>query len=354
MGERDKEGKAVPKVSVIVPMYDCGPYIEECLESLKAQSLGDFEAICVDDASSDDTVGRAKACIDGDPRFSVLTLTENRGQGAARNVALDRAQGEYIVLLDADDYLVPDALEKLWRRAVAQDLDDLYFAGRSFYDSQDTKGLIWEGLDERTPFEEVADGRTLFTLLKSRGEFFPHAALRMVKRSLIEGHGIRFYEGIIHEDALFTFQTLVVSERSSFLSDAVYMRRIRPGSTMTARTQGIATVVGHFVCVREMKRWMKAHAQELDSAFIEAMMGQIDAFAHWAGYDWCRNEDSQAKAAYLASLTNEEKVDFYADVVYRGESEKRTEDGILQSRPYRVGDALLKGPRLIKHKIQGR
>ncbi|MCL1799623.1 MAG: glycosyltransferase, partial [Eggerthellaceae bacterium] len=269
-----------PKVTVVVPLYNCEPYIGECLESLVRQSLPDFEVICVDDASTDDGPAKAQACMGGDPRFTMLSLPENRGLSAVRNAALDKAQGDYIVFLDSDDYLVDDALEKLVARATAQDLDDLYFAARSFFDSKESQDLVWEDLDRRAPFDGVATGKELFTTFAQRGEFFTHAALRMVRRSLLDEQGIRFYEGIIHEDDLFTFQTMVASERSSFLSDVLYMRRLRHGSIMATRTQGLATVKGCFVCVREMKRWMRDNAPGLDDAFVEAMMRQIDWLLH--------------------------------------------------------------------------
>ncbi|MCL2888940.1 MAG: glycosyltransferase, partial [Eggerthellaceae bacterium] len=292
MAEANDTGgsKAPPKISVIVPMYNCGPYIEECLGSLLRQSLTDFEAICVDDASQDDILTKAKNLAGKDPRFVFIELPENRGLSAARNAALNQACGEYIVFLDADDYLSDDALEKLYRRATAQELDELYYTGRSFYDSKDSFELVWEDLGRRTAVEEVFSGKDLFVVFESRDEYFPHATLRMVKRSLIEEQGIRFYEGIIHEDVLFNFLVLVSSKSSSLLSDLVYFRRVRPNSIMTQRSQSIATVLGHYVSVRAMKAWMREHAAELENAFIEAMTRQIEVFAQIAGHDWCNSE----------------------------------------------------------------
>ncbi|MEG0454544.1 MAG: glycosyltransferase family A protein, partial [Bacteroides sp.] len=89
-------------VSVIVPIYNCASYIGECLGSLKAQTFADFEVLCVDDGSTDGSLDVARVAVVGDDRFWFGALSENRGQSAARNVALDRAQGEYLVLLDSD------------------------------------------------------------------------------------------------------------------------------------------------------------------------------------------------------------------------------------------------------------
>ncbi|MCL1799734.1 MAG: glycosyltransferase [Eggerthellaceae bacterium] len=340
----------LPKITVVVPLYNCEPYIGECLESLVRQSLPDFEVICVDDASTDGSLGKARACAGADPRFSFVALEENRGQSAARNAALGLAQGDYIVFLDSDDYLVDDALEKLVARATAQNLDDLYFSARSFFDSKDSQDLFWEDLGRRAPFDGVATGKELFTVFAQRREFFPHGPLRMVRRSLIEDHHIRFYEGIIHEDDLFTFQTLVASERSSFLSDVLYMRRVRLGSTMATRTQGLATVKGYAVCVREMKRWMRDNAADLDDTFIEAMMRQIDWLVQQATQSWYESDDEQAKADYLASLPKADRVDFYADFILRGEAVEQIKEDILRPGTRVIGDAFVRALRLVKRK----
>ncbi|WP_180326548.1 glycosyltransferase family 2 protein [Raoultibacter phocaeensis] len=340
------------RVSVIVPLYNCAPYIEECLGSLKAQTFGDFEVLCVDDCSTDDSLAGAKAAAADDPRFRFFKLEQNRGQSAARNVALDHAHGTYIVLLDADDYFVPDALEKLVARADRQNLDDLYFSAQAFYESKELFGLVREEYGNRPAFEEVATGKELFAYFEEHREFLPHAALRMVKRSLVEQHRIRFFEGIIHEDVLFTFQTLVHSQRSSYLNEPLYMRRIRANSTMTAK-RTIANVRGHWVCVREMRKWVSAHAEELEDRFLRAASRRMVDYALVAAHIWFEEVDEADKAAYLDELDPAEKLDFYTEVVYPGAALRDLEDDIRTSRTYQVGNALLGVPRRVRDHMRG-
>jgi succinoglycan biosynthesis protein ExoO len=107
---------ATPKVSVITPAYKAARYIGQAIESVQAQTLTDWEMIIVDDASPDETTQVVQRYLD-DPRIQLLQNEQNMGAGYTRNRALDAAQGEWIAVLDADDWYAPQRLEKLVRFA---------------------------------------------------------------------------------------------------------------------------------------------------------------------------------------------------------------------------------------------
>ena len=248
-----------PRVSVIVPVYNCELYVGQCISSLRAQTLSDFEAIVVDDASTDASVARVQAAVGSDARFKVCPQAENRGLSAVRNIGLSVAHGDYIVFLDSDDYLRNDALEKLVDRAFRQELDDLFFSGANFYDDPALASRFGEDFCARDAFDGVASGKELYTFFVERDQFFTSAALRMVRRQFIEDEGIRFTEGLLHEDILFTFRTLAASRRSSFLNEPLYMRRWRQGSIVT-RKWTWQNIDGHFLSMCAIRRWMADHA----------------------------------------------------------------------------------------------
>ena len=100
------------KISVILPCYNAAHYLEECLDSLLAQTMGDFEALLVDDGSKDDTLSIAKKYAARDARIQVLHQ-DNAGVSAARNRALGQAKGEWATFVDGDDILPPNAFETL-------------------------------------------------------------------------------------------------------------------------------------------------------------------------------------------------------------------------------------------------
>jgi glycosyltransferase involved in cell wall biosynthesis len=94
-----------PKVSVIIPVYNTAPYLRRCLDSVCNQTLRDIEIICVDDASTDNSLGILNEYAARDKRIRIIPFSENRGECAARNAALDIAAGEYMGGCDSDDYI---------------------------------------------------------------------------------------------------------------------------------------------------------------------------------------------------------------------------------------------------------
>lgn len=113
--EPDESGGKVVKFSVLVAVYNAAPYLRACLDSILHQSVDELQILCVDDASTDDSAQILSEYAARDKRVEVIRLDHNQGQASARNVALTRAKGEWILMVDADDLLGEDALEELAR-----------------------------------------------------------------------------------------------------------------------------------------------------------------------------------------------------------------------------------------------
>ena len=96
----------VPSVSVIIPVYNVEAYVERCIESVAAQTCADFEALLVDDGSPDGSGAILERWARRDPRFRVLHK-ENGGLSSARNAGMDAARGDYLLFVDADDWIDP-------------------------------------------------------------------------------------------------------------------------------------------------------------------------------------------------------------------------------------------------------
>lgn len=118
------EPPAAPMATVIMPVYNTAPYLTEALDSVLLQDFRDFEIICVDDGSSDESPAILSAYAARDARVSFLQQDHGYA-GAARNLALDHAHGQYIVFLDSDDVMVPGALSKSLQLCREHDLDAL-------------------------------------------------------------------------------------------------------------------------------------------------------------------------------------------------------------------------------------
>lgn len=186
-GGRVAPGTA-PTVSVVTPLYNSAPYIEQTLDSLLAQTWQDWEAILVDDGSVDDTRERVRSYLD-DPRFTYVAQP-NAGIAAARNTGIDVARGHWICLLDHDDRWRPHKLETqleqardggwelLCSDAVVIEGDERYFYSDWFFPQQLIAGLARSEHDPSVDF--------LSLLLEAN---FVCASSAMISRRLLVEHG---------------------------------------------------------------------------------------------------------------------------------------------------------------------
>lgn len=128
----------IPKISVIIPVYNAGQYIEECLNSVLQQTFEEIEILCIDDCSSDDSVEKIGQMANEDSRIVLICNERNLGAGETRNRGIMLAKGKYFFSLDADDFLASDAIEKLYRCAEAHGLQ-LCFCSHATYHEGDGK-----------------------------------------------------------------------------------------------------------------------------------------------------------------------------------------------------------------------
>lgn len=112
----------MPKVSIVMPIYNVSRYLDKALESAKRQTLKDIEIVCVNDGSTDDSLEIIKKWAEGDDRFVVIDK-KNEGYGVAMNTGIERASGEYIAILEPDDFVPLSMYEDLYGIAKENDLD---------------------------------------------------------------------------------------------------------------------------------------------------------------------------------------------------------------------------------------
>lgn len=196
---------AAPKVTVIVPMYNSEDSIEQCIDSVLAQTLRDIELICVDDGSSDATRSLVEARASRDARVRVLQQG-NAGPGAARNVALDCARGEFVYCLDADDYLDHSMLAQCVEALEKTGADMALVAFRT-YNQQVQREFDAEWSMRNTDAFPVQP-ESVFTWRTAPDLFFETVQNvpwnKVVRRSLLEEHGIRFQEIRLTEDVMYS------------------------------------------------------------------------------------------------------------------------------------------------------
>ncbi|RGY96547.1 glycosyltransferase family 2 protein [Clostridium sp. AM58-1XD] len=151
----------MPKISVLIPIYNVSDYLNECLSSVINQSEKDLEIICVEDASTDNSLEILEKFAEKDKRIKIIRHTENKGLCQTRKDAVAVAHGEYIMFLDSDDYLSLDACENLYKEIVRHKVDILQFGTELLTNEYVSKNMIAWTTAFMEPSLERIEGKKL-------------------------------------------------------------------------------------------------------------------------------------------------------------------------------------------------
>lgn len=211
----------MPKVSVIVPVYNVKYYLEQCLDSILNQTLKDIEVICVDDGSTDGSSEILDRYVHMDRRIKVLHR-ENKGYGSAMNMGLDTATGEYIGIVESDDCILPDMYKTLYEEAASGSLDmvksDAYY------------WLENAGYKKRIHYKHLEPFYNRVLSDMERNVFFDFIMniwTGIYKKEFLTKYQIRFHEspGASYQDNGFWIQTLSYCQSAKWLNQAFYLYR---------------------------------------------------------------------------------------------------------------------------------
>lgn len=211
----------MPKISVIIPMYNSQDTIDECLASLTGQTIfADIELILVDDNSTDDTVSHIMSFEKRYPgNILVIRLPENGGPGRARDIAMEYARGEYIGFVDSDDAVVPVMYERLYKEALRTGADVI---DCGFINMAKDEAIVYTS-DELTG---VLDGHKRSELIVSGGYIWS----KIYRRDFLVGESIRFREDYVLEDMDFIMEVFCKANTISNVKEILYVYRDRGGS----------------------------------------------------------------------------------------------------------------------------
>ncbi len=248
-----------PAVSVIIPAYNTAGYIDRCLDSVLGQSLRNIEVIVVDDGSTDDTAARIET--HAEPRL-ILLRKANGGPSSAKNLGLDRARGEFVLLLDSDDWLEHTCLEEMVAKATADGLDIV--GSDAWYDYPGKPPLHWPSsppASEWTSRESV-----LRDVLAMRNASW--MATRLYRRALFEEHQLRYDEQIHYSEDRLLDLVLFHHARKVAKLDRAYLHYVqRPGSLTNRKDiDFFSDIAAHDAIVEFMSRHglVESHRTELD------------------------------------------------------------------------------------------
>ena len=209
------------KISVLVPVYKTEQFIAQCAASLFGQTYADMEYIFVDDCSPDDSMAIVTNTLQKYPQrkeqVRLLKHDTNHGLGAARETAVQAATGDFVLMVDSDDYIEPDTAQCL--AALQQQTGADIVTGSFAYEFQD-------GRQVPIHYDNLSREETV-RLMLIRNTVLPHSWGRLVRRSLYTHHDIHYHEGINMAEDLATMPRLVHAARSiAYSADVLYHYRI--------------------------------------------------------------------------------------------------------------------------------
>ncbi|MEA2268185.1 MAG: poly(ribitol-phosphate) beta-N-acetylglucosaminyltransferase, partial [Solirubrobacteraceae bacterium] len=235
------------KVSVVVPVYNPGPHIDDCIASVLRQSLpaSEYEAIFVDDGSTDGTGERLDEIAAEHPHLRVIHIENSGWPGRPRNVGVDAARGEYVYFVDNDDWIGDEALERLHGTALRTGADVV--VGKVV----GQRRQVPRELFRRNRDDATLERDPLLTLLS------PH---KLFRRAFLDEHGLRFPEGRRRlEDHVFVLPAYFLARRIAVLSDYPCYHWVRRDDRTNASTQRADR--GYFDNLREVLDIVEAHTE---------------------------------------------------------------------------------------------
>ena len=213
----------MPKASVIVPVYKVEEYLEKCVQSILAQTERDFELILVDDGSPDRCGALCDSLAQTDPRIRVIHQ-ENQGLGGARNTGIREARGDWLLLVDSDDWIEPKILEKAMEAGLREEADLVMFAFRTVDEQGRELGVFREDMPKERGIALQEHKEALFTA--------PCAWNKLYRRSFFQGTGLAYPPRVWYEDLRTTPKLMAKAGRMVFLDEVGYNYLQRQGSIM--------------------------------------------------------------------------------------------------------------------------
>lgn len=233
-----------PKVSVITVTYNTEAYLRECLDSLMNQTLTEVEFICIDNGYPDNCVKIIKEYVAKDNRFQcheIRGINDTHAYTDAINYGLSLVKGEYVAILDSDDWLEVNALESLYSIAIEKDLDVLKYDTNVYFHDEKSKQTSFNYIDfltSRTSCEKIVTGIELFNFLKLHNMYHVNIFLFLMKTNFLTENRIKMYGK--RSDNVFTFQLLITAKRASQINIPYHNYRIHQTSaTITTNNESV-------------------------------------------------------------------------------------------------------------------
>ena len=256
----------IPKISVLVPIFNVEKYLNECLESLRIQSLSEIEIICINDGSTDTSLSIVRSFAEKDSRFKILDKS-NSGYGDSLNKGMEIVKGEYIAIVDSDDYVDSHMYEKLYREAIAYQADIVKCGYCEFFDHTNGRNYKTKLISrDKQDFHKVICPRK-----EKKYFYYPMMnPLAIFSSKFIQENEIvhNTTPGASHQDIGFWFQTFSFAERLVFINEPLYFyRQTNPNSSIHSRGKRVSVMYNEYDFILEKIKQRPEILQEVLDVF---------------------------------------------------------------------------------------
>lgn len=262
----------MPKISVVLPVYNVAQYIRECLDSIINQTFSDFEVICVDDCSTDNTLRIIDEYIKKDERIRIIHHQNNSGPGIARNTGIDEAKGEYIIFIDSDDCVDIKLFETLINTFNEKNVDCIWF-NADVYDQttkekrdifSDSSKFNHDGFYEITPDNICNAADYIWN--------------KIFKTSVLKDYNLRFPHFWFGEDSQFYFEAFTKIKKIYYINECLYNHYLRENSLVEKAKAGDGDFKGTFDIFMNIFEYCKINGlvNEYKNALCQLLVTRIN------------------------------------------------------------------------------
>ena len=230
----------MPKISIIIPIYNVENYLSQCLDSVVNQTLNDIEILCINDGSTDKSLEILKKYAIKDSRIKIIDKI-NEGAAVARNIGINNATGDYIMFLDSDDMLTPKACEIAYKTITIDNTDIVIFGHKKLFNNT----IIEKDKDEHF---------TSYETNEKISDDLIYIWDKIFKTDFLQKNNIKYLTNCkTSEDIVFCWNCYLNKAKISKITTALYVYRVIRENSATANSRGVASDFYTFKKFEEQK-----------------------------------------------------------------------------------------------------
>ena len=313
--------KSNPKISIIIPVYNSEKVIEECLNSLLVQTFKDFEIICVNDGSTDNTLNKIKNIEKKDKRINIINQN-NTGAGIARNEGMKKSKGEYLIFLDSDDIFEKTMLENLYNKIIEKDVD-IVICNSITFKTQNKRKIFSKRKNYLISNKRIKNKNNPFSSFNIKKDFFNLFIWwpwdKLYKKKYIKNLGIEFQNLRSTNDLYFVASSVIASEKILFLDKILIYHRTGVKSSISNSKE--KSWDNFYYALKELKHFLIKKG--LYKRFKRDFINYVASFSLWhletmKGKSFCFLYEKLKNEWYNEfELTKQKKKYFYSKKIYK-------------------------------------